>query len=98
MRKQLEELRVQMKKHNIDIYIVPTTDYHGSEYVNDYFKCREYISGFTGSAGTLAVTQDTAALSSRRQILFAGRSSAFGKRHRAYERGNRGRSDTGAVY
>ena len=62
MRKQLEELRVQMKKHNIDIYIVPTTDYHGSEYVNDYFKCREYISGFTGSAGTLAVTQDTAVL------------------------------------
>lgn len=62
MRKQLEELRVQMKKHNIDIYIVPTTDYNGSEYVNDYFKCREYISGFTGSAGTLAVTQDTAAL------------------------------------
>ena len=62
MRKQLEELRVQMKKHNIDIYIVPTTDYHGSEYVNDYFKCREYISGFTGSAGTLAVTPDTAAL------------------------------------
>ncbi len=62
MTKQLEELRVQMKKRNIDIYIVPTTDYHGSEYVNDYFKCREYLSGFTGSAGTLAVTQDTVAL------------------------------------
>ncbi len=62
MRKQLEELRVQMQKRGIDVYIVPTTDYHGSEYVNDYFKCREYISGFTGSAGTLAVTPDTAAL------------------------------------
>ncbi len=62
MRKQLEELRVQMQKYGIDVYIVPTTDYHGSEYVNDYFKCREYISGFTGSAGTLAVTPDTAAL------------------------------------
>ena len=62
MRKQLEKLRAQMQKQGIDIYIVPTTDYHGSEYVNDYFKCREYISGFTGSAGTLAVTSDTAAL------------------------------------
>ncbi len=62
MRKQLEELRVQMQKRGIDVYIVPTTDYHGSEYVNDYFKCREYISGFTGSAGTIAVTPDTAAL------------------------------------
>ena len=62
MRKQLEELRAQMQKRGIDVYIVPTTDYHGSEYVNDYFKCREYISGFTGSAGTLAVTPGTAAL------------------------------------
>ncbi len=62
MRKQLEELRTKMQSHGIDVYIVPTTDYHGSEYVNDYFKCREYISGFTGSAGTLAVTLNTAAL------------------------------------
>ncbi len=62
MRKQLEKLRAQMQNHGIDVYIVPTTDCHGSEYVNDYFKCREYISGFTGSAGTLAVTSDTAAL------------------------------------
>lgn len=62
MRSQLVTLRSKMKERGIDLYIVPTTDYHGSEYVNDYFKCREYISGFTGSAGTLVVQQDFAGL------------------------------------
>jgi len=62
MRKQLIELRNKMAQCGIDIYIIPTTDYHGSEYVNDYFKCREYVSGFTGSAGTLIVTADFAGL------------------------------------
>lgn len=51
-----------MKEKDVDLYIIPTTDFHGSEYVNDYFKCREYISGFTGSAGTLVVMQDRADL------------------------------------
>ncbi len=62
MRKQLEDLRKVMGEKNIDAYIIPTTDFHGSEYVNDYFKCREFVSGFTGSAGTLAVTEREAAL------------------------------------
>lgn len=51
-----------MTEKGVDLYIIPTTDFHGSEYVNDYFKCREYISGFTGSAGTLVVTQEWAGL------------------------------------
>lgn len=51
-----------MREKKIDAYIIPTTDFHGSEYVNDYFKCREFVSGFTGSAGTLVVTADAAAL------------------------------------
>lgn len=51
-----------MTEKDIDIYIIPTTDFHGSEYVNDYFKCREYVSGFTGSAGTLVVMRDRACL------------------------------------
>lgn len=59
---KLLQLRKKMQEKNIDLYIIPTTDYHGSEYVNDYFKCREYISGFTGSAGTLAVAHDFAGL------------------------------------
>lgn len=40
----------------------PTCDFHGSEYVGDYFKTREFISGFTGSAGTVVVTLKEAAL------------------------------------
>ena len=46
----------------MDAYVVVTDDFHGSEYVGDYFKAREYLSGFTGSAGTLVVLPDSAAL------------------------------------
>lgn len=62
MREELKALRALMKSENIDAYVIPTTDFHGSEYVNDYFKCRKFISGFTGSAGTLVVTSDEAGL------------------------------------
>ncbi len=62
MRQQLIDLRNQMREYDIDAYLVPTTDFHGSEYVNDYFKCRKFISGFTGSAGTLLVTAEKALL------------------------------------
>lgn len=62
MRKELKALQKKMEEKGIDAYIVPTTDFHGSEYVHEHFKCREYVSGFTGSAGTLAVTKGAAAL------------------------------------
>lgn len=60
MRQQLINLRKKMQENQVDAYLIPTTDYHGSEYVNDYFKCRKYISGFSGSAGTLVITMDEA--------------------------------------
>ena len=73
MKQEITALRSEMKKHGIDAYIVPTTDYHGSEYINDYFKCREFLSGFTGSAGTLVVTADEAGLwTDGRYFLQAG--------------------------
>ena len=59
---RLERLREQMALRHIDAYIVCTEDFHGSEYVGDYFKAREYFSGFTGSAGILVVTPLEAAL------------------------------------
>ena len=59
---RLEKLRGLMSEHHIHYYIIPTNDYHLSEYVGDYFCARKYMSGFTGSAGVLLVGRDTAGL------------------------------------
>ena len=60
--RRLEALRRLMRARGIDAYLVLTDDYHASEYVGDYFKSRAYLSGFTGSAGTLVVTAEEAGL------------------------------------
>ena len=52
----------KMQDNKLDAYIIPTSDYHMSEYVSDFFKSRAYLSGFTGSAGTLVVTKEKAYL------------------------------------
>lgn len=62
VKEKIEELRKLMKEHGIDLYIIPTSDYHQSEYVGEYFGARKYMSGFTGSAGTLIVGLDEARL------------------------------------
>ena len=59
---RINKLRQAMKNNGIDVYYVPTNDFHGSEYVGDYFKCRKYITGFTGSAGVAVITMDEARL------------------------------------
>lgn len=59
---RLQHLRVLMAKNNIDAYIIPTEDFHESEYVGEYFMSRKYMSGFTGSAGTLVITMKEAGL------------------------------------
>ena len=56
IRHRLDALRANMKKAGVYAYYIPTSDFHESEYTNDYFKVREYFSGFTGSAGDLLVT------------------------------------------
>ena len=60
--RRIECLRREMACEGIDIYIVPSADCHGSEYVGDYFKIRQYLTGFTGSAGTAVFTRDKAGL------------------------------------
>ena len=59
---RLQALRGAMQAQNIDFYLMPTADFHNSEYVNDYFKVREFFSGFTGSNGTLVVWREGAGL------------------------------------
>lgn len=59
---RLTLLRAKMQEEGIDFYMMPTADFHNSEYVNDYFKVREYFSNFTGSNGTLLVWKDGAGL------------------------------------
>ncbi|WP_314062197.1 aminopeptidase P family protein [uncultured Vagococcus sp.] len=59
---RLKALRQSMLEGGIDCYIVPTADFHQSEYVGEHFKAREWLTGFTGSAGTAVVTQDQAGL------------------------------------
>lgn len=59
---RLSKLRAVMAEKSIDYYMIPTADFHNSEYVSDYFKVREYFCNFSGSNGTLLVWQDGAGL------------------------------------
>ena len=59
---KIASLRLAMKKEDISAYIIPSNDPHMSEYVSEYWKSRQYFSGFTGSAGTLVVTDKSSGL------------------------------------
>lgn len=59
---RVEKLQSQMKLDKVDIYLVPTADFHQSEYVGEHFKMRQFLTGFTGSAGTAVFTQEEAYL------------------------------------
>lgn len=58
----LKQLRQLLQLHHINAYVIPTADPHQSEYLADHWKAREWISGFTGSAATVVITQDHAGL------------------------------------
>ena len=67
---RITKLRQLMKERGIDLYIIPTSDFHQSEYVGSYFEARHYMSGFSGSAGTLIVREDEAIYGQTVVILF----------------------------
>lgn len=62
MNERLDQLRKLMAERHMDAYLIPTADFHESEYVGEYFKCRKFITGFTGSAGIAVVTAAEAGL------------------------------------
>ena len=73
-RVRIEKLQQEMAAAGMDMYLVPTADFHQSEYVGAYFKVRAWLSGFTGSAGTMVVTRDHAYLwTDGRYFIQAGR-------------------------
>ena len=59
---RIAKLRTLMEEKGIDIYVVPTADFHQSEYVGEHFKARKFITGFSGSAGTAVITKTGAYL------------------------------------
>ncbi|WP_433775688.1 aminopeptidase P family N-terminal domain-containing protein, partial [Bacillus wiedmannii] len=62
IRNRIEKLRQLMKENQMDAYIIPSFDAHQSEYVAEHWKGRQWISGFTGSAGTVVITLNDAGL------------------------------------
>lgn len=90
VQERLAALRKLMSEKKIDAYLIPTDDFHGSEYVGDYFKCRKYISGFTGSAGSVVVTMDKAALWTDGRYFLQGAAQLEGSTIDLYKMGEPG--------
>ncbi len=62
MKQEIASLQELMKQQKLDYYYVVSQDDHNSEYVAEHYRCREYLSGFTGSAGSLLITANEAML------------------------------------
>lgn len=90
IQQRITALRQVMKEKNIDVYIVPSSDNHQSEYVGDYFKAREFITGFTGSAGTAVITQTEVGLWTDGRYFIQAENELAGSGITLYKMGNPG--------
>lgn len=87
---KIENLRKLMAEKNIDAYMIPSADYHNSEYVGEHFKEREFITGFTGSAGTAVITKDRAGLWTDGRYFIQAEKQLQGSGVKLYKMGNVG--------
>ena len=88
--KRIEAARKSMKKHKVDAYIVTSSDYHQSEYIGEYFQGREYLSGFTGSAGILVIFNDEACLWTDGRYHLQAENQLKGSKIKLFKQGNIG--------
>ena len=88
--KRIEEARKVMEKYKVDAYVITSSDYHQSEYIDDYFKGREYLSGFTGSAGVLVIFKDEACLWTDGRYHIQAEKQLKGSEIKLFKQGNLG--------
>ena len=88
--KRIEEARKVMEKYKVDAYIITSSDYHQSEYIDDYFKGREYLSGFTGSAGVLVIFKDESCLWTDGRYHIQAEKQLKGSEIKLFKQGNLG--------
>lgn len=86
----LQRIRQRMLEEETDAWLVVSNDYHQSEYVGDYFKCREFISGFTGSAGSVLILQNEAGLWTDGRYYLQAERELEGSGIRLYKSGEEG--------
>lgn len=90
IKERIEAVRRLMGERQIDVYMVPTEDFHESEYVGEHFKARRYMSGFTGSAGTLVITRNEAGLFTDGRYFIQAASQLLGSGIELYKMGVEG--------
>lgn len=88
--KRIEKAKEIMKRYKVDAYIVTSSDYHQSEYINEYFKGREYLSGFTGSAGILVIFEDETCLWTDGRYHLQAKKQLKGSKIKLFKQGNLG--------
>ena len=84
---KIGQLRDRMKELGIDAYLVPTADFHESEYVGEFFKCRHFLTGFNGTAGTAVITMDKAGLWTDGRYFVQAEEQLSGSENKLYRMG-----------
>ena len=84
---KIKAIRDLMIKNKIDFYIIPSADFHQSEDVGKYFRCREFVSGFTGSSGTLLITKEKSYLWTDGRYFIQAEKELFGSEIELFKSG-----------